>query len=110
MSDRRIKPYNGWFVDEKDRSPKVMALIEAEFDAEADEEDLLNKKKLEKEKHARKMAVLRTLSFPVEFIGGFLMFGKKFAKERWVIQTGLVKFIFKKITYRQLVKFLERHG
>jgi hypothetical protein len=106
-----------YYIPDKHRDAATMAIIEAHFDHETDLEIAAMERESKKaaqrtrqENYARKLCILRTLSFPVDFVVGSSMFGIQFLKRRLKLQADMILFIFKKISYEEIISSIESNA
>ena len=102
----------GWYWVEKlvtDTDP-LLVMFCCQFDEQCDQDDIAIKEMMRLEKRDRKLALIRCVSFPTDFLGRLLLFDFSMALQRWYLQKALFSFVFKKITYRELAQAIKAYG
>jgi len=115
MMSNKYKPYFVSAADQKD--PAIMAVIEAHFDHETDVEEMeIHAKKAADaqqkgvETYARKLCWVRVLQSPLDFILVGIFFGPGILPRKFKLIKDMTKYIFKRISYRELIQSIEKNS
>jgi hypothetical protein len=111
----KARPY--FVSDEASKDPDVLRAIAAHFDEETDAEEaesmseaLAEKKQKEIELYAKKLCILRTITFPLDIVFGTAMLGLRYGKNKLLLERDMIKFIFNKITLKEVLKSIEKYS
>jgi hypothetical protein len=58
----------------------------------------------------RNIGLIRTVSFISDMLMIAILFPPEFLKRRWALQKDIFRYLFKKITYKQMIESIKRNG
>lgn len=105
MSATFLKEDAAWIrsVPKQNLSEFEKAIIVTTFDSETE----MDINKIKKEKHMKKVCLLRLLTFPLEVVLGLFVFGIKFPKHHYKVSKVYYKYFRNKISYAEFQKSLQ---